>query len=193
MGQETSTEGGRDPMTSAVLTCVHAGRRVPQGGIHSGKRGGAAQKKTKLQSTAGGGKAQSEQAAGEREGANGAEEGPRVAREKKTAADQVGNRHRYRGKRGRGQEEGPPTGPERNTTAKQKGAGRERPVLGARSGPRMDEDPVGPRPRVAGGPVGYKHGMMGTVDGKEKGVWLAPHNSPRRMRRRGTRGIGRDG
>ena len=34
------------------------------------------------------------------------------------------------------------------------GAGRERPVLGARNGPRMDEDPVGPRHRVAGGPVG---------------------------------------
>ena len=25
------TEGNRDPMTSAVLTCSHAGRRVPQG------------------------------------------------------------------------------------------------------------------------------------------------------------------
>ena len=48
-----------------------------------------------------------------------------------------------------------------------KGAGRERPVLGARNGPRMDEDPVGPRHRVAGGPVGYKHGMrngMGPQD-----------------------------
>ena len=39
------------------------------------------------------------------------------------------------------------------------GAGRERPVVGARNGPRMDQDPVGPRHRVAGGPVGYKHGM----------------------------------
>ena len=27
-------------------------------------------------------------------------------------------------------------------------------VLGARNGPRMEEDPVGPRHRVAGGPVG---------------------------------------
>ena len=34
------------------------------------------------------------------------------------------------------------------------GAGGERPVLGAENGPRMDEDPVGPRHRVAGGPVG---------------------------------------
>ena len=44
MGQETSTEGSRDPMTSTVLTCVHAGRRVPQGSMHSGKGGGADQK-----------------------------------------------------------------------------------------------------------------------------------------------------
>ena len=49
------------------------------------------------------------------------------------------------------------------------GAGGERPVLGAQNGPRMDEDPVGPRHRVAGGPVGYKHGMR---DG------IGPHNSP---------------
>ena len=32
-------------------------------------------------------------------------------------------------------------------------------MLGARNGPRMDEAPEGPRHRVAGGPVGYKHGM----------------------------------
>ena len=50
-----------------------------------------------------------------------------------------------------------------------KGAGRERPVLGARNGPRIHEDPVGPRQRVAGGPVGYKHGMR---DG------MGPQNSP---------------
>ena len=42
-------------------------------------------------------------------------------------------------------------------------------MLGARNGPRMDEDPVGPRHRVAGGPVGYKHGMR---DG------MGPHNIP---------------
>ena len=43
-------------------------------------------------------------------------------------------------------------------------------MLGARSGPRMEEDPVGLRHRVAGGPVGYKHGMKGKGDGTEKGV-----------------------
>ena len=41
-------------------------------------------------------------------------------------------------------------------------------MLGARNGPRMDEDPGGPRHRVAGGPVGYEHGMR---DG------MGPHNS----------------
>ena len=50
------------------------------------------------------------------------------------------------------------------------GAGGGRPVVGARNGPRMDEDPEGPRHRVAASPVGYKHGMR---DG------MAPHNSPR--------------
>ena len=49
------------------------------------------------------------------------------------------------------------------------GAGGERPVLGAQNGPRMEEDPVGPRVRVAGGPVGYKHR---TRDG------MGPQNSP---------------
>ena len=41
-------------------------------------------------------------------------------------------------------------------TAQKRGAGEggERPVLGAQNGPRIDEDPVGPRHRVAGGPVG---------------------------------------
>ena len=42
-------------------------------------------------------------------------------------------------------------------------------MLGARNGPRMDVDPLGPRNRVAGGPVGYKHGMR---DG------MGPHDSP---------------
>ena len=42
-------------------------------------------------------------------------------------------------------------------------------MLGARNGPRMEEDPVGPRHRVAGGPVGYKHGMMGKGDGTGRG------------------------
>ena len=42
-------------------------------------------------------------------------------------------------------------------------------MLGARNGPRMDEDPVGLRHGVAGGPVGYKHGMR---DG------MGPQGSP---------------
>ena len=50
-------------------------------------------------------------------------------------------------------------------------------MLGARNGPQMEEDPVGPRHRVAGGPVGYKHGMKGKGDGTEKGMWLERHNS----------------
>ena len=56
-------------------------------------------------------------------------------------------------------------------TAQERGAGEggERPVLSARNGPRMDEDPVGPRHGVAGGPVGYKHGMR---DG------MGPQDSP---------------
>ena len=75
MGQETSTQ-------VTCVTCVHAGRRVPQGRSTAGKGGG--EKKKKPQSTAAGRKAQSEQAAGEREGAKCAEEGPRVARKKKS-------------------------------------------------------------------------------------------------------------
>ena len=58
------------------------------------------------------------------------------------------------------------------------GAGRERPVLSARSGPRKEEALVGQRHRVAGDPVGYKHGMKGQGDGAGKGVWLGPHNGP---------------
>ena len=66
-------------------------------------------------------------------------------------------------------------------------------MLGAQNGPWMDEHPVGPRRRFAGSPVKYKHGMMGKGDGTEKGMWLGPHNSPRRFRRRWAREIGRDG
>ena len=66
-------------------------------------------------------------------------------------------------------------------------------MLVARNDPRMDEDPVGPRHRVACGPVRYKHGMKGEGDGTEKGLWLGPHNSPGRMGRQGARGVGRGG
>ena len=56
-------------------------------------------------------------------------------------------------------------------TAQERGAGEgwERPVLGAQHGSRMDEDLVGPRHTVAGGPVGYKHG---------KGDGMGPHDNP---------------
>ena len=43
-------------------------------------------------------------------------------------------------------------------------------MLGARNRARMEEDPVGPRHRVAGGPVGYKHGMKGKGDGTADGA-----------------------
>ena len=42
-------------------------------------------------------------------------------------------------------------------------------MLGAQNGPRMDEDPVGLRHRVAGGLVGYIHGMRDR---------MGPHNNP---------------
>ena len=64
-------------------------------------------------------------------------------------------------------------------------------MLGARSGPRMEEDPLGPRHRVAGNLVGYKHGMMGQGDGAGKGVWLGPHNGPTGKGVHGTLGTGR--
>ena len=51
-------------------------------------------------------------------------------------------------------------------------------MLGAQKGPRREEDPVGPRQRVAGGQVGYNLGTMGKGDGTQSGVWLGPHNSP---------------
>ena len=57
-------------------------------------------------------------------------------------------------------------------TAQERGAGEggERPVLGAQHSPQMEEEPVGPRHRVASGPVGYKHGKR---DG------MGPHDKPR--------------
>ena len=61
-------------MTCAVLMCVHAGRREPQGRMQGGKGGGRKNKKkpkTKPHSTTGGPKAQSEQAAEKREGTSG--------------------------------------------------------------------------------------------------------------------------
>ena len=44
VGQEKSTEGSGDQITCAVLMCVHAERRKPQGRMHS-RKGRADQKK----------------------------------------------------------------------------------------------------------------------------------------------------
>ena len=41
-------------------------------------------------------------------------------------------------------------------------------MQGAQKGPRMDEDLVGPRQRVAGGPVGYEHGMRDGNRGRDR-------------------------
>ena len=45
-------------------------------------------------------------------------------------------------------------------------------MQGAQNGPRMEEDPAGPRHWVAGGPVGYKHGTRDGMSGwgKERGA-----------------------
>ena len=101
----------------------------------------------------------------------GAQNGPRIDE------DPVGPCHRVAGgpvgyKHGMRDWMGPHNNPgdQAGTAARGKGAGIERPVLGARNGPRMDEDPVGPRHRVAGGPVGYKHGMR---------HGMGPHDSPK--------------
>ena len=76
MGQEKSTEGSRDQMTCAVMMCVHmqgggnhkAGCTAGQGGA---KKKAKTKRRTKPHSASGGREAQSEQAAGERDGANG--------------------------------------------------------------------------------------------------------------------------
>ena len=159
------------------------------------ERGGGETKKQKKKrkkttSPAGGRKAHNEQAAEEREGANGAEEGPRVAcKKKKPQVTRWGKGTGTGGSGGGARKKGPQQVRKETHHRNERGAGREQPVLGARNGPQMDEDPVGPRQRVAGGPVGYKHGMIGKGDGTEKGVWLgAPtsallwssgHGSPR--------------
>ena len=103
----------------------------------------------------------------------------------------VGNRHGYRGKRGRGQEEGPPTGQEGNKPPEQKGAERERPVQGAQNGPWMDEDPVGPRCWVAGAPMGYKHGMRDAKRGRHQEERVArAAQQPGENEKTGTAGSG---
>ena len=66
-------------------------------------------------------------------------------------------------------------------------------MLGARNRPWIDEGPVGPRRKFAGGPVGYKHGKKEKGDGTEIGVWLGPHNSLGSMGKHGARRIGCEG
>ena len=138
-----------------------------QGGGNQ-KTGGTAGKvkrktQTKPRSDTGGREAQSKRAAGERWSKR-TNERPRVAREKKRQKQQrrvTGwGKGTSNGGHG-GQEEGTTTGPAESTPPKQKGTGREPTVLVARAGPRQDADPVGPRQRVAGDPVGSKHGMLG--------------------------------
>ena len=53
-------------------------------------------------------------------------------------------------------------------------------MQGARKGPRMNKDPVGPRHGVAGGPVGYKHGMRDGMGarGQDRGVARAAQQPP---------------
>ena len=180
-------------MTCAVLLCVHAGRKEPQDGMHGGKK---TKTRTKPHSASGGRQAQSQRAAGERDGAKG-QKRDRGWREKKSNKEQKQQRRvtgwrKDTGNGGRGgQEEGPTTGPEGSAPHKRKGAGRGRPVLGTRTGPGKDADPVGPRHRVAGGPVQKKNGMQGKGDGTDKGVWLEPQDGPKRLGRRGKQGKGR--
>ena len=179
-GQGTSAEGNRDPLTSAVQTCVHAGRRLPSGRKHCGKGGGRNKKKKKHRRRAN----STERVDGGRTGrSKRCRRGATGGAQKKTTKSR--KRHGYRGW---GQEEEPPTGQERDTPPKEKAEGRERPVLGARNGRVWMRIQWARAKRVARGPVGYKHRMMGKGDGTEDGVWLRPHNSLRRMgSRRGGR------
>ena len=65
-------------------------------------------------------------------------------------------------------------------------------MQGARNGPRMNEDLVGPRHWVAGGPLGYKHGMRdeevkGAGKGYGKGRTTAPLERETKPRKKGGR------
>ena len=176
------------------------------GGTHAEK---STKKKKKQRtiphSTKGGRAAQSERAAVERDGAKRADEGPRVAQKKSHSSEEQYQQPRVttwgkgKGNGGRGgREERPTTGLEGNTPGKRKGAGRGGPELGTRTGLWKAADPVGPRQRVAGGPEKRKkNGMQGKGDGTGQGVWLEPHDVPRRLGRHGrrhrSRGRGREG
>ena len=174
-GQDASTERKRDPNTCAVLSCVRAGKRVPQGRKHSWngkKKHPQAQPETEQHRARRGRGNRTEQARQKRghgwQKRKKATPGDRARRE---SPQQVKKEAHHPHKRGR----------------------EKRPVLGARNGPRMDEDPVGRRRRVAGGPVGYKHEKMGKGDETEKDVWGGRHNSPGSMERRRARRKGCEG
>ena len=94
-------------------------------------------------------------------------------KKRKTNADNTPQHHKGRDRKGRVARA--TRRPQVTRTARETaqegeaGEGGERPVLGAQHSPRMDEDPVGPRHRVAGGQVGYKHGKrdgMGPHDNR---------------------------
>ena len=127
MGQEKSTEGSCDQMTCAVLMCVHAGRREPQGRKHGGERGGKehTKPKTKPHSATRGREGQSEQEAGERAGANGQtrDRGGRATKKQQQQQVTRWGKGTCNGGRG-GQEEGPTTGPEGSHTTQVEGGGK---------------------------------------------------------------------
>ena len=135
MGLDVSTERSRDRWRCSVVV-----RACREEGTTRQK---AQRKKTRTtpHSATGGRAAQSERAAGERDGAKRADEGPRVAQKKNHTCEEQYQQRRVttwgkgKGNGGRGgQEEGPTSGPEGNTPRKRKGAGRGRPVLGSRTG-----------------------------------------------------------
>ena len=155
-GQDKNTEGSSDrwPVPSCCA-CMQGGRNDKAGGT-PGKKGG--KKNTNKTSQRHRRARSAERAGGGRTGwSKQADERPRVAREKKRQQQQRRvtrwGKGTGTGERG-GQVEGTTTGPEESTPIKGKGTGGERTVLVARASPGQDADPVGPRQRVAGGPVG---------------------------------------
>ena len=138
-GQRDRTRAQRGNETRKHVQCCRAcvqGRGYREAGSIAGK-----EKKRTPTSTAGERTAQSEKAVGERNGASKADEGTRVAKNKKK------QQCRGAGPGGRA-----PNKSRKKHTTHTKGGNR--PVLGARNGSGMDKDPVGPRRRVAAGPVG---------------------------------------
>ena len=157
MGLHKSTEGRRDrwPVQCSCACMQGEGNHTAESTAKKQQR----KTRTKTHSASGGPGEQSERAAGEQDGAKG------QTRHREWREKNYSNKEQYQKRRvtkwgkgtgngGRGgQKEGPTTAPEGSTPRKRKGAGRGRPVLGTRTGPGKAADPVGPRQRVAGGPV----------------------------------------